>query len=321
MSNIATVAADFRPKIRNPRTGLKMSATLATVFTILGHTVLGFEQPIVYVMIALLTGYFCAIVFESIDAISNSRSALFAGRGTFGMLDFLLSAHMTAITISFLLYSNQQFWVLSFAVAAAIGSKYLFRVQESGRLQHFLNPSNFGICLTLFLFRYTGLLPWNFSENTSRFAGWLLPIVILVLGFRLNLVFTRRIPLISAWLLTFLVQGTVRALLYHAPIQSQLLPLTGVPMVLFTLYMITDPQTTPSSVSSQIAFGVGVGIGYAAFLELHIVYGMFYSVLVVASVRGILIAVRSRQASRKLSLRSEKDLIPYSVGVGIRNVP
>ena len=49
--------ATVERKKRDPRTGLKMSASLATVFTILGHTVFGFDQPVSQVFVALITGY------------------------------------------------------------------------------------------------------------------------------------------------------------------------------------------------------------------------------------------------------------------------
>ena len=58
-------------KTRDPRNGLRMSATLATVFTILGHTVFGFEQSWAQLVVALLTGYTCALLFEWVDARAN----------------------------------------------------------------------------------------------------------------------------------------------------------------------------------------------------------------------------------------------------------
>ena len=39
-------------KKRDPRMGLRTSATLATIFTILGHTVFGFEQSVATVVVA-----------------------------------------------------------------------------------------------------------------------------------------------------------------------------------------------------------------------------------------------------------------------------
>ena len=51
------------PKVRDPRNGLRTSATLATVFTVFGHTLFGFEQAPIHVLTALFTGYTCALVF------------------------------------------------------------------------------------------------------------------------------------------------------------------------------------------------------------------------------------------------------------------
>ncbi|HEY6331794.1 MAG TPA: enediyne biosynthesis protein, partial [Blastocatellia bacterium] len=116
-------------KIRNPRNGLRMSATLATVFTILGHTVFGFEQPLSQVAVALVTGYACALFFEWVDAKANGCLPGYAGGGARKFVDFLLSAHMTSITLAFLLYVNQRLWITAFTVALAIGSKYVLRVR------------------------------------------------------------------------------------------------------------------------------------------------------------------------------------------------
>src|SRR4029077_12392083 len=66
-------------KPRDRRTGLRMSATLATIFTILGHTVFGFEQSLAQVFVALPTGYACAILFEWVDARAYGRVPGFLG--------------------------------------------------------------------------------------------------------------------------------------------------------------------------------------------------------------------------------------------------
>jgi enediyne biosynthesis protein E5 len=101
-------------KKRDPRMGLRMSATLATVFTILGHTVFGFEQPVAQVFVALGTGYACAMLFEWVDARANEVVPAYAG-GPRKLIDFLLPAHMTSITLA----------------ACAIRQGYLHRLAQS----------------------------------------------------------------------------------------------------------------------------------------------------------------------------------------------
>ena len=65
----------------NPRMGLRTSATFATIFTILGHTVFGFEQSWAQVVVALISGHSCALLFEWVDARANHRTPEFAGGG------------------------------------------------------------------------------------------------------------------------------------------------------------------------------------------------------------------------------------------------
>lgn len=275
---------------RDPRNGLRMSATFATIFTILGHTVLGFEQPLAQVFVALGTGYACALFFEWVDARANGVTPGYAGGGFRKVIDFLLSAHMTSITLSFLLYFNRQLWIMAFTIALAIGSKYVLRVRQNGRLQHFMNPSNFAIAVVLITYQWTGVLPWGFTVNIHGAWDIILPLVIVVLGIRLNLLFTGRLPTVAAWLVTFVALGIFRAWLFNGPVAAELVILTGIPMVLFTLYMITDPQTSPARLRSQILFGAGIACAYSLLLVLHVQYTMFYSVLLVCAARGAGIA-------------------------------
>lgn len=280
-------------KKRDPRNGLRMSATLATVFTILGHTVFGFEQPLAQVFVALASGYGCALFFEWVDARANGVVPGYAGGGVRKFVDFLLSAHMTSITLSFLLYFNQRLWIMALTVALAIGSKYVLRVRQNGRLQHFMNPSNFAIAFVILTYQWTGVLPWSFTIDIHGVFDWLVPLAIVGLGMRLNLLFTGRIPSVAAWLVTFIALGAGRAWLQHGAVVAELVVLTGIPMVLFTFYMITDPQTSPSRLRSQIFFGAGIAFAYSVLLMLHVQYTMFYSVTIVCGIRGAWLATRS----------------------------
>src|SRR3954463_14164402 len=76
-------------KKRDPRMGLRTSATFATIFTLLGHTVFGFEQSWAQVCVALLSGYLSAFLFEWVDARSNGRAPDFAGGGPGKVVNFL----------------------------------------------------------------------------------------------------------------------------------------------------------------------------------------------------------------------------------------
>ena len=239
----------------DPRMGLRTSATFATIFTILGHTVFGFEQSWAQVFVALISGYSCAFLFEWVDARANRRPPEFAGGGLGKVVNFLLAPHMTSITLSFLIYVNQRLWIMALAAAIAIGSKYVLRVRQNGRLRHFMNPSNLAIVIIVFVFQWTAMLPWSYTVDLHGAWDWIVPLIIVMLGMRLNILFTGRIPTIVSWLATFIALAALRSWYFDYPLAGQLVVLTGIPMVLFTLYMITDPQTSPSPFKSQIAFG------------------------------------------------------------------
>lgn len=281
-------------KVRDPRNGLRTSATLATVFTIFGHAWFGFEQALAHVGTALLAGYASALLFEYVDARAMGRKPGWTGGGPLKLVDWLLSAHMTSITMAFLMYTADHYLVLATGVVMAIGSKYVLRVKQGDQYRHFMNPSNFGIAVMLLVFPWTGTLPWGITVNTHGWTDWAIPTIIVMLGFRLNLLFTRRLPLIASWLGAFALQGLIRAELYNQPFLAQVSPLTGVAMVLFTFYMITDPQTSPSALRSQILFGGAIGLLYGVFFEFGLNYTVFFTVTVVCAVRGAWLALESR---------------------------
>jgi len=289
------------PKVRDPRNGLRTSATLATVFTLLGHTLFGFEQAPIHVLTALCTGYACSLLFETLDARVNGRVPGFLGGGWKKVVDWMLSTHMTSITTSFLLYTNEHRWALAFSVAAAIGSKYIFRVRSNGRYIHFLNPSNFGICLSLTLFPWVIIIPYHFTSHLHGAADVVVPLIIVALGTRLNVLFTKRIPMILTWLGCFAAQALLRALVFGTPLLAGLSIMTGLAFILFTLYMITDPQTSPSSLRGQIAFGASIAASYAVLMMNHVDFALFYAVFVVTVLRGVYLFVDERSRVARAS--------------------
>ena len=266
--------------------GLRRFAIAITVLNVLGHAWFGFEQSWAQPLVALATAYSLELLLESIDAWAKRRRPRFLG-GPLSLLDFLLSAHITALAVAMLLYANESLWVIAFAVTAALTSKVLFhaRVGESSR--HFFNPSNFGITITLLLFPWVGIAPpYQFTENLGAAGDWILPGVIVVSGLVLNAVFTRRIPLICAWLTAFVIQAAVRSVTLDTPFVAALGPMTGMAFILFTFYMVTDPATSPSRYRNQVLFGAGVACAYGLLVTLHVVFGLFFGLTIVCLVRG-----------------------------------
>jgi hypothetical protein len=282
---------------------LRRFATAITLLNVLGHTVLGFEQSLAQPVVALLTAYATEILLEVLQARREGRSPRFLAGGT-APIDFLLSAHISGLAVSMLLYANDSLLPIAFAAAAAIGSKYLFRVGvrvgvKAGS-RHFFNPSNLGITATLIAFPWVGIAqPYMFTENLGPAGDWVLPAIIICSGSFLNTVFTKRVPLILGWLGTFGVQAALRHLVLGHSFPAALNPMTGVAFLLFTFYMVTDPATTPVTVRGQVAFGAAVAVTYGLLVSFHVVFGLFFALSIVCFGRGILLAVRSRVEQRQ----------------------
>ncbi|MBR1147547.1 hypothetical protein [Bradyrhizobium sp. AUGA SZCCT0431] len=284
--------------------GLSRFALAITILNFAGHLFLGFEQSWITPFAALAAAYATEFVGEAVDARVNGRGARYAG-STVNAIKFLLPAHISGLAVGMLLYAAENVAAVAFAASAAMASKYLFRVavnlDSDGRpvFRHVLNPSNFGITITLLLFPSVGIAPpYQFTENTSGIVDWILPLIIICTGSYLNIKATGRIPLILTWISAFAVQALVRAALNGTPIAAGLVPMTGFAFILFTFYMITDPATSPSKLKNQILFAVAVAFFYALFMSLHIVFGLFYSLTVVTAIRGVWLALSPVNRSR-----------------------
>lgn len=268
-------------------TALRRFAISISILNIAGYTFLGFEQPWLWPFIAVLTAYVVEIALEAISARGEKRAPRYAGGGFKGMVEFLFPAHITGLAVNMLTYVNDRVWVMVFGVIVAVGTKWVLRAPLKGRMRHYMNPSNFGIAVILLLFPWASIAPpYHFTEYLYGPADWVLPAIILTLGTMLNAKLTGRMWLIMAWLVGFVVQAVVRGLVMGTSIPAALGMMTGVAFVLFTNYMVTDPGTSPSKRSSQIAFGAGVAAMYGVLTALGIAYGIFFATALVCLIRG-----------------------------------
>lgn len=286
--------------------GLSRFAFAISVLNVLGHAFLGFEQSWLTPFVALAAAYGTELAGETIESRINRRPTRYAG-SFLNLVKFLLPAHISGLAVGMLLYAAENVAAIAFAAATAMASKYVFRmavgVGRDGQpmLRHFLNPSNFGITATLLLFPTVGIAPpYQFTENTSGIVDWILPLIIICSGSYLNIKATGRMPLIIAWVSAFAMQATIRSAINGTPLMAAWLPMTGFAFILFTFYMITDPATSPSRMSSQIVFAAAVAAFYGLLMELHVVFGLFYALTIVTGARGcwILLTGLRRTAER-----------------------
>ena len=276
---------------------LRRFAITISVLNLLGHTVLGFENSWAQMFVALGASYLTELLLETIDACASGRPRRFEG-GIVTFIDFLLPAHISGMAVSMLLYTGELLLPFAFAAAVAIASKALFTFPVNDSERHFLNPSNTGIAVTVFLFpTLAPIMPWQFTETLSSNPSRVFPVIVLCLGTFMNWRYTRRMPLILAWVIVFALQGVVRCFINDLPLTVALVPLTGVSFLLFTFYMVTDPGATPSNSREQVVFGAAIAAVYFLLILTHVPFGFFYALFIVSFLRGFILRLQSMRAS------------------------
>jgi enediyne biosynthesis protein E5 len=283
----APVAIPKPPK--DPRyIALRNFAFSISAFNAFGYGLLGFEQPYLWPVFALLTGYATEFVFESISAWSHRRRPRFLGNGLRGVYEFLLPAHITALAVNMLLYANNQILPVLFGVFVGVSAKHAFQAPIAGRMRHFMNPSNFGIAVCLLCFgNWLSIAPpYEFTENANTFFRVMVPMIIITAGTVINAMLTRKVPLIVGWLGAFAIQAFVRHGIWDVALFTALGPMTGTAFVLFTNYMITDPGTSPMKPRAQFMFGSSIAFTYGVLMEFNVVYTLFFATGIVCALRG-----------------------------------
>jgi hypothetical protein len=356
--------------------GLRRFALAITVFSVLGHLWLGFEQSYAQPLASVASAYVTQLLLEAMEGWAQHRRPGFT-KGFGNLVNSLLSAHISGLACAMLLYANDHIWVVCFASAVAIASKTLFRmpvgsakgvwplplihlglfllllqtgeatsgwipVAPQGLLafrlgvlalvlvlavfvspgvptRHYLNPSNFGIAVTLLLFPWVGIAgPYQFTENLGSIGDWLLPLAIICTGSILNTWYTRRMPLALAWVGAFALQAIVSSLILwfstgFCPMAARLSMMSGVAFIVFTFYMVTDPATTPERPGAQIAFGASVALVYGLLVMRHLVFGLFMALAIVCVARGLgmyLLACRRSPEPASGSARASESVRP-----------
>ncbi|GAA1289201.1 enediyne biosynthesis protein [Saccharothrix xinjiangensis] len=284
-----TIPAPKKPKLDPRYVALRNFALSISVFNTFGYTLLGFEQPWLWPIIAVLTGYLTEIALEVISAWSNGRAPRFLGNGPRGVYEFLLPAHITALAVNMLLYANNQLWPVLFGVFCGVAAKHVLQAPIAGRMRHYMNPSNFGITMALLFFgSWISIAPpYEFTEEANYFWRVMIPIIIATAGTVINGMLTKRVPLIVGWMGGFAIQAFVRHWIWDVSLYNALGVMTGVAFVLFTNYMITDPGTTPTKPLNQFMFGSGVAFVYGILMVFNIVYTLFFATAIVCLIRGL----------------------------------
>ncbi len=213
--------------------------------------------PPAFITLILLAGQLSYGILESYErtllAIATAIvTELVLGRIFLGKWLNVASAYITGISVGILVRSPA-FWPFAVAAALAITSKYVLRY----RGRHLWNPSNFGICVVLFL------LPMSVAMLSIQWGNNMASMVVIWTLGSLIIWRLRRFHISATYVISFLVLAVLRSWIIHEPWLSEVSPITGPEYQLFIFFMITDPKTTVRSRKGQciVAFLV-------AFLEM-----------------------------------------------------
>jgi Na+-translocating ferredoxin:NAD+ oxidoreductase RnfD subunit len=195
---------------------------------------------------------------------------LVVGRLFWGQWPHLASAYVSGISVGILVRSPAM-WPYALCSMLSITSKYVLRVK--GR--HLWNPSNFGICVMLFL------APDVVASLSIQWGNFLLPMIIVWILGSIIIWQVKRFHICATYVGAFVLLAWVRSGITGHPFLAEVAPITGPMYQLFIFFMITDPKTTV-----QTTWGQCVVVCLVALVEMVLrlhesVYAPLYALFLV----------------------------------------
>jgi len=250
--------------------------------------------PPIFITLILLIGHLSFGILESYKktllAIAVSiATELVLGKVVVGSWPNVASAYISGISVGILLRSPA-FWPYALCAMIAITSKYVLRVKN----RHIWNPSNFGICVVLFLAAEsvtTLSIQWG-NSLWAMLVIWSLGSVII---WRL-----KRFHICLTYVLSFLLFAVMRAWIVGDPIVSEISPITGPEYQLFIFFMITDPKTTVRSRNGQMVVAFLVAAVEMVLRLDSCIYAPLYALFIVGPIALLIETWWTSRKTRKI---------------------
>src|SRR5215211_7664316 len=245
-----------------------------------------------FITFILLAGHLFYGILESYERTALAIVAalvteLVLGRIFFGKWLNLSSAYISGISVGILLRSPA-FWPFALCSVISVMSKYVLRVK--GR--HLWNPSNFGICVLLFL------APETVAALTIQWGNFIWPMLVIWILGSIIIWRAKRIHISVTYVLSFLAFAFLRSGITGDPVQAEVAPITGPMYQLLVFFMVTDPKTTVRSKTWQC-----IVVFLVAFVEMllrlnDVIYAPLYALFIVGPTAMLIeIWLESRQQS------------------------
>jgi len=245
-----------------------------------------------FITCILLVGHLSYGILESYEKtalaiVSAILAELILGRIFFGKWLNLASAYISGISVGILLRSPA-FWPYALCSVISIMSKYVLRVK--GR--HLWNPSNFGICVLLFL------APETVASLSIQWGNFIWPMLVIWILGSIIIWRAKRFHISATYVLSFFAFAFLRSWITGHPWQAEVAPITGPMYQLFVFFMVTDPKTTVRSKTWQC-----IVVFLVAFMEMllrlnQVVYAPLYALFIVGPTAMLIdIWLESRRAT------------------------
>ena len=244
-----------------------------------------------FITCILLVGHLSYGILESYEKtalaiVSAILAELILGRIFFGKWLNLASAYISGISVGILLRSPA-FWPYALCSVLSIMSKYVLRVK--GR--HLWNPSNFGICVLLFL------APETVASLSIQWGNFIWPMLVIWILGSIIIWRAKRFHISATYVLSFFAFAFVRSWITGHPWQAEVAPITGPMYQLFVFFMVTDPKTTVRSKTWQCIVVFLVALVEMLLRLNEVVYAPLYALFIVGPTAMLIeIWLESRRA-------------------------
>lgn len=249
-----------------------------------------YNAPLLITLI-LLGAHWSYGVLRSYEAIllaitSCLATELLLGRVFYGQRKPLSSAYISGISVGILIHSPV-LWPYALGGVLSIMSKYVLRV----RGRHLWNPSNFGICVLLFL------APFAVAPLSVQWGNAVWPMLVIWAIGLFAVTRARRAHITVTYVTCFLFFAFVRSLIVGSSFLAEVAPITGPMYQLFALFMVTDPKTTVASIRGQIVVVFLVALVEMLLRLGEVIYAPFYALFLVGP-SAMLVDVLRRSPGR-----------------------
>lgn len=239
-----------------------------SLFLVLGITTRDWSLKWDLIAVTILTCLVTQLLLTILTQIANHNSHKIWTSETFLSLK---SAFITSLGLSLLLRANDPF-TMAIASFFAIGSKFLFKYQG----KHFFNPANFGIIIALTFTHSAWVSPGQWGAD-----WWYLLLFIGLGGIILKQV--GRWETSAIFFLTYSSLEMIRNLYLGWTWDVLLHNLMSGSLLLFALFMLTDPRSIPNAKNARIIWSITIACLTFFFQhQFYLTTAIFWSLFIIS---------------------------------------